>query len=119
MSSTTGSNSGAVSSSIASLWTKIENEIKNFDGFEYYQYYNTGSDAYPKSGSSFPEPLLSTGSVEALKWLGSDNDLNQYYGEHYSQPLYMMIITKTGYITQYLLLLQNKIIMIIMLIFAI
>ena len=80
LSSTTGSNSGAVSSSIASLWTKIENEIKNFDGFEYYQYYNTGSDAYPKSGSSFPEPLLSTGSVEALKWLGSDNDLNQYYG---------------------------------------
>ena len=45
ISATTGSNSLAVSSSIASLYTKVEDEIKNFDGFEYYQYYNTGSDA--------------------------------------------------------------------------
>ena len=80
LSATTGSNSGAVSSSIASLWTKVENEIKNFDGFEYYQYYNTGSDAYPKTGSIFPQPLLSTGSVEVLRWLGSDVENSQYYG---------------------------------------
>lgn len=80
LSSTTGSNAGAVSSSIASLWTKIENEIKNFDGFEYYQYYNTGSDAYPKTGSIFPEQLLDYDDVKVLQWLGSDDPLNQYYG---------------------------------------
>ena len=40
ISSTTGSNTPSVSSSIASLWTKIEDEIKNFDGYEYYQYFN-------------------------------------------------------------------------------
>ena len=51
LNATTGSNSTAVSSSIAALWTRIEDEIKNFDGYEYYQYYNTGSDAYPKTGS--------------------------------------------------------------------
>ncbi len=80
LSSTTGSNAGAVSASIASLWTKIENEIKNFDGFEYYQYYNTGSDAYPKTGSTFPEQLLDYDDVKVFKWLGSDDPLNQYYG---------------------------------------
>ena len=82
LSRTTGSNSGVtqISSSIASLYTKIENEIANFDGFEYYQYYATSSDAYPKTGSKFPLELLSTSSVEALTWLGSDVENNQYYG---------------------------------------
>ena len=82
LSQTTGSNAGVVqiSSSIASLYTKIENEIANFDGFEYYQYYNTGSDAYPKTGSIFPLELLSTSSVKALTWLGSDVENSQYYG---------------------------------------
>ena len=42
LNATTGSNSTAVSSSVAALWTRIEDEIKNFDGYEYYQYYNTG-----------------------------------------------------------------------------
>ena len=82
LSNTTSSNSGVtqISSSIASLYTKIEDEISNFDGFEYYQYYNTGSDAYPKTGSSFPLELLSTSSAEVLRWLGSDVENNQYYG---------------------------------------
>ena len=78
----TGSNVGVpqISSSIASLYTKIEDEIANFDGFEYYQYYNTSSDAYPKTGSLFPLELLSTSSAEVLRWLGSDIENNQYYG---------------------------------------
>ena len=78
----TGSNDGVnqISSSIASLWTKIENEIANFDGFEYYQYYNTGSDTYPKTGSIFPLELLPSSSAEVLRWLGSDVENNQYYG---------------------------------------
>ena len=78
----TGSNSGVlqISSSIASLYTKIEDEIANFDGFEYYQYYNTSSDAYPKTGSLFPLELLSTSSVLALNWLGSDVENDQYFG---------------------------------------
>ena len=78
----TGSNEGVnqISSSIASLWTKIENEIANFDGFEYYQYYNTSSDAYPKTGSIFPLELLPSSSAETLRWLGSDVENSQYYG---------------------------------------
>ena len=82
LSKITGSNSGVaqISSSIASLYTKIENEIANFDGFEYYQYYNTGSDTYPKTGSLFPLELLPSSSAEVLRWLGSDVENNQYYG---------------------------------------
>ena len=72
-----------ISSSIASLYTKIEDEIANFDGFEYYQYYNTSSDAYPKdtsSGKTYPFELLDVTSTQVKTWLGSDNTLNQYYG---------------------------------------
>lgn len=73
-------NATEISESIASLYTKIQNEIKSFDGFEYYQYYNTGSDTYPKTGSSFPRELLPTTDTEVLTWLGSDDEFNQYYG---------------------------------------
>jgi hypothetical protein len=89
LSATTGSNSTAVSSSISSLWTKIEEEIKNFDGFEYYQYYNTGSDTYPKTGDVYPFELLDVDNTEVKTWLGSDNSLNQYYGGMiYSASIY-------------------------------
>ena len=84
ISATTGSNAPSVSSSIASLFTKIEDEIKNFDGYEYYQYYNTSSDAYPKNtsgtGAIYPYELLDYDSSQVLIWLGSDISTNQYYG---------------------------------------
>ena len=83
ISATTASNASTVSSSLSSLWTKVEDEIKNFDGYEYYQYYNTSSDAYPKdtsSGKVYPYELLDTTDSEVLRWLGSDDPLNQYFG---------------------------------------
>ena len=84
ISATTGSNSTSVSSSISTLWDKIEDEIKNFDGYEYYQYYNTSSDAYPKNtsgtGVTYPYELLDYDSVQVLTWLGSNNPNSQYYG---------------------------------------
>ena len=80
----TGSNpTPQVSQSLASLYTKIEEEIKAFDGWDYYLYYNTASDSYPKdtsTGQIFPYPLLDTGSTTVLKWLGSDVENDQYYG---------------------------------------
>ncbi len=70
ISRTTSSNTGVtqISESIASLYTKIEDEIKAFSGFEYYQYYSTSSDAYPKTGSFFPLELLPTASTSAQDW---------------------------------------------------
>ena len=71
ISQTTGSNIGniPISKSMASLWTKIEDEITSFSGFEYYQYYSTGSDAYPKTGTVFPLELLPTQSNLAQNWI--------------------------------------------------
>ena len=80
ISATTSSNSTSVSSSIAGLFTKIEQEIVNFDGYEYYLYYNTSSNAYPKTGSVYPYELLPYTDAKVLRWLGSDVENNQYYG---------------------------------------
>lgn len=74
------SESYSVSSSIASAETNIENLIKNFDGYEYYLYYNSSSLSYPKTGSSFPYTLLPTTDVSVSVWLGSDVENSQYYG---------------------------------------
>ena len=81
----TGSNPGVsqISTSIATLYNKIENIIQNFDGWDYYLYYNTASDSYPKdtsTGNVYPYPLLDANSTQALTWLGSDIEDNQYYG---------------------------------------
>ena len=68
---TTASNAGVVqiSESLATLYTKIENEITAFSGFDYYQYYATSSDAYPKTGSVFPLTLEATQSIVAQNWI--------------------------------------------------
>jgi len=73
ISRTTASNVGNVfvSESIASIFTKIQHEITAFSGFEYYQYYSTGSDAYPKTGSTFPFELLPTQSLLANNWIAA------------------------------------------------
>jgi hypothetical protein len=81
----TGSNPGVsqISTSIATLYNKIENIIQNFDGWDYYLYYNTASDSYPKdtsTGNVYPYPLLDANSTQVLTWLGSDVENDQYYG---------------------------------------
>ena len=65
--STSNSN---ISASIVLLENSKTQIIKNFDGYEEYQYYSSGSsDIYPKSNASVPYTLASTGSAEALAWL--------------------------------------------------
>jgi hypothetical protein len=74
------SESFQVSSSIVSANTKIENLIKNFDGYEYYLYYNSSSFSYPKSSSTFPYELYPSTDIVVSTWLGSDVENSQYYG---------------------------------------
>ena len=65
---------GSTSSSLAVLGSKtiIENKIDdlitNFDGYEYYLYYESSSYAYPKTNTTKPYILSSTGSA-ATTWL--------------------------------------------------
>jgi hypothetical protein len=75
----TGSTS--FSQSKASLESIINSTIKNFDGYEYFLYYNSGSKySWPKASSLPPYKLQSTGSTEVLNWYGSENEGSIYYG---------------------------------------
>jgi len=74
------SDSPSVSASKASLESQITNIIKNFDGYENYLYYTSGTLAYPKSNSSQPYILQPTGSTEVLNWLGNSDESSPYYG---------------------------------------
>jgi len=68
------------SASIAIYEAKINNIITNFDGYDYYLYYTSGSGAWPKSTSQPPYTLYPIGSPEVLTWYGSDNEFSPYYG---------------------------------------
>ncbi len=60
---------------------KISNVITNFDKFEYFMYYSSGSViSYPKSNSTQPYTLYSTGSSQVLTWLGSIDESNSNFG---------------------------------------
>jgi len=61
----------AITSSTIILQEKISNIIKNFDGFEYYLYYNSGSNTYPKSTVTPPYILQSSSNAEVLTWYSS------------------------------------------------
>ena len=69
----TGSTSASVevTSSILNHENTITNIISNFDGYENYLYYTSESLSYPKSNSTQPYTLQSTGSAETLIWLES------------------------------------------------
>ena len=78
----TGSTSSSlqVSASRAIYESQITDIIKNFDGYENYLYYTSGALAYPKSNSTQPYTLQSTGSAEVLTWLGSKDESSSNYG---------------------------------------
>jgi hypothetical protein len=78
----TGSTSSslAVSESKAILESKINNIITNFDGYDYYLYYSSGSWAWPKLTTEPPYILASTTSNEVITWLGSINEFSPLYG---------------------------------------
>ena len=72
--SITGATSGStvVSSSVASLTSGIRKIEQNFDGYEYFLYYNSGSSlSYPKSSTTPPYILLGTGSAAVQTWITS------------------------------------------------
>ena len=71
----------AYSSSTAQLTSKIDDIIKNFDGYEYFLYFNSGSQySYPKQNTTPPFQLYPANSVEAKTWLGNATPGTPYYG---------------------------------------
>ena len=73
--------SATYSASKAELTTSIDNIIKNFDGYEYFLYYDSGSQySYPKQNTEPPYILFPTSSATAKTWLGSADPDNVDYG---------------------------------------
>jgi spore coat protein CotF len=93
----TGSTSESIEvvGSISNLEGKITNIIENFDGFEYYMYYESNSIAYPKVNSEPPFILQSSGDQTVLDWLeerlvsASDFDNTNQNALVYTIPEYL------------------------------
>lgn len=58
-----------LSSSKAFYENEIRSITKNFDGYDYYLYYSSGSKSWPKQNSTQPYALFSHSSSEATTWL--------------------------------------------------
>jgi hypothetical protein len=74
------------------LSSSINDTITQFDGYESYLYFESGSYTWPKSGSLKPYSLLSVNSVNAINWfatqslLAEEYDLNNQNNLIYSVP---------------------------------
>jgi len=66
-------NTNTVSSSLSLLQNKIDDIIEKFDGYEYYLYYESSSNTWPKQNSTKPYSLYSYTSSQAINWLGGIN----------------------------------------------
>jgi hypothetical protein len=64
----------------SSLQSRIDTIIQKFDGYEYFLYYESGSDSWPKLNSSKPYLNYSTTSSQAKTWFGSTTVSSTYYG---------------------------------------
>jgi hypothetical protein len=68
------------SSNITILTNNINNIISNFDGYEYFLYYESSSYAWPKSNSTIPYTLFSPTSTQVINWLGNEDPYSSNYG---------------------------------------
>jgi hypothetical protein len=69
-----------ISNNITKIQEKVNSIVKNFDGYEYHLYYESGSNAWPKTNSSKPYINSPINSSESLTWFGSIDYTSQYYG---------------------------------------
>jgi len=83
VSSSYGNTSNAYyNSASVSYWdSKINEVITNFDGYEYYLYYESGSTAWPKTTSVPPYTNAATTSTPSLNWFTSQSAIAQTFDE--------------------------------------
>ena len=68
-----------VSSSNVVYQNKIDDIITNFDGYEYFLYYESGSTCWPKTGNTPPYTNYSTTSASGSNWLISQSLVAENY----------------------------------------
>jgi len=93
---TTGSTNYYTSGS-QTIWdSKINDIITNFDGYEYFLYYDSGSNSWPKSNNTPPYNNLSTNASASQAWLNvklvetEEYDLENSNNLIYSIPSYLL-----------------------------
>ncbi len=70
-------NNTATSASQALLEGKITNIISNFDNYENFLYFTSGSSkTWPKSNNTPPYTLYSTSSGDVISWYGDANEIS-------------------------------------------
>ena len=68
------------STSITLFKNKINSIITNFDGYDKFLYYQSGSKSWPKTNFTKPYELAKTGSTAVKQWYGSLIESDPYYG---------------------------------------
>ena len=70
----------SISASEATLQENINTLIEQFDGYEYYLYFESGSKAWPKSNQYPPYDNYGVTSDSSSLWYGSIDENSSYYG---------------------------------------
>jgi len=60
-----------ISSSVLTLQNQLNTLIQKLDGYEYYLYYESGSNAWPKSNTTKPYTNTSTTDAVAITWFNN------------------------------------------------
>ena len=68
------------SSSVVNLQSQVDTLIQKFDGYEYFLYYESGSNCWPKTNNTKPYINYDVTSSQAKTWFGSTEYTSQYYG---------------------------------------
>jgi hypothetical protein len=80
-----------ITSSVIALQNGISNIIKNFDGFEYYLYFKSGSTTYPKNSSTLPYTLYTSSNTAVQTWYTSSIKSASLFDEFNKDYLYNTI----------------------------
>lgn len=76
------------------IWnTKINDIITNFDGYEYYLYYNSESHAWPKTNSTAPYINYSVNSLTAINWFTTQSYSASFFDSENNNALINTIPT--------------------------
>jgi len=76
------------------IWdNKINDIITNFDGYEYYLYYNSESHAWPKTNAVAPYINYSVGSATAIAWFTTQSLSASFYDSENNDALINAIPT--------------------------
>tara|TARA_R110002012_G_scaffold234_4_gene788 strand:- start:4045 stop:12129 length:8085 start_codon:yes stop_codon:yes gene_type:complete len=73
------------SSSYNAISNNINQVISKFDSYEYFLYYVTGSESWPKRTNTYPYDNYSVTSSAGLNWFGSTNETSAYFNSGKNQ----------------------------------